>query len=473
MKTLDLTGQRFGRLVAASFSHVDKHKKRVWWWQCDCGQRKQINHTLVRLGKVSSCGCLAKELTTQRQVKDITGQRFGRLVAVRQTGRRIHGMNVEWEFRCDCGALTYTSSHAVKSGNTNSCGCYGKDQVAELQRVDLTGQRFGRLVALSYSHSVIKLNGNKGQAYWRFACDCGGEVVASGTGIKNRLLRNGDVGCRQCSPKVSGAKRADDYTSQRFGMLVGLKQLDLSKAPAHARWLWQCDCGKTCTRFPGNVKANANPNCGCSRITNAADRTGERFGALVALERLGLDKAGKTYMWRFQCDCGNLCEARLRDAVKGRQQSCGCRMGGYDSISGWIDGTFRNPEQDAYLYVFPLAKYSGYAKPGITEDLEVRKRASRGQYGEVHDYIAMPRLEAWLVEQALLHATKYLAGCPAELADAKWEGYTEVRRMSPPAAFKLALDLCDQLQELGQSEFAIRYVPMTPTEQRAVAKMAA
>jgi hypothetical protein len=473
MKTLDLTGQRFGRLTAVSFSRVDHHQKRLWWWQCDCGQRKEINHSLVRQGRISSCGCLAKELLTQRLVKDIAGQRFGRLVALRQTGRRIHGMNMEWEFRCDCGALTYTSSPSVKSGNTNSCGCYLKDRITETQRNELTGQRFGRLVAVEFSHNITKANGNKGQACWRFDCDCGGQVVASGAVIKNRALRNGDVGCQQCAKQRMAATRSDDYTGKRFGMLTGIKQLDLSKSPAFARWLWQCACGKQVDRLPGNVKTHPNANCGCSRVCTAADRTGERFGSLVALERLRLDKAGKTYVWRFQCDCGNLCEARLRDAVKGRQQSCGCRMGGYDSISGWIDGTFRNPEAAAFLYVFPLAKHEGYAKPGIAESLEIRKRGSRGQYGEVHDFIELPRLDAWLIEQATLHATKYLAGCPAVLADAKWEGYTEVRQMEPAAAFQIALDFHSQLQDLGREEFAIRFLPMTPAEQRALIRMAA
>jgi len=473
MKTLDLTGQRFGRLVAVSFSRVNQHQKRLWWWQCDCGQRKEINHSLVRRGRVSSCGCLAKELIAARQIKDITGQRFGRLVALRQTGRRIHGLNAEWEFLCDCGELTYTSGSAVKSGNTNSCGCYGKDRVAETQRLQLAGTRIGSLTALRFSHNIAKANGNKGQAYWVWRCDCGEELTASGAGIKGRFSRQGNVACMSCAAKARAAKRVADFTGKRFGLLTGIRQLDLSKSPAQARWQWQCDCGNTCERYPGNVKTNDNASCGCAKKTCAADRTGERFGSLVAIRSIGKRPGESTYTWLFQCDCGNTCQARLRDAVSGLQKSCGCRQGGYDSVSGWIEGTFRSPEQSAFMYVFPLAKYKGYAKPGIAESLETRKRGSRGQYGEVHDFIELPRLDAWLIEQATLHATKYLAGCPAELADAKWEGYTEVRQMEPADAFKIAVDFHSQLQELGREEFAIRFLPMTPAEQRTLTKMAA
>jgi hypothetical protein len=45
--------------------------------------------------------------------------------------------------------------------------------------------------------------------------------------------------------------------------------------------------------------------------------------------------------------------------------------------------------------------------------------------------------------------------------------------MEPAAAFQIALDFHSQLQDLGREEFAIRFLPMTPAEQRALAKMAA
>jgi len=201
------------------------------------------------------------------------------------------------------------------------------------------------------------------------------------------------------------------------------------------------------------------------------DFTGERFGSLVALEKIGLDKAGKTYVWRFQCDCGNTCEARLRDAVSGLQQSCGCRQGGYDSVRAWIDGQFRGADQDAVFYVFPLAHFNGYAKPGISTDLALRVRASRGQYGPVHDFIELPRLDAWLLEQAVLRETRTHAACPQQLVEASWEGYSEVRQISCEALFDLALQLHDQMQELGKPAFATRYLVLTPHERKVLATM--
>lgn len=53
--------------------------------------------------------------------KNIAGQRFGALTAVRPTDRRAPG--VVWECACDCGATTHVQVSWLTSGNTKSCGC--------------------------------------------------------------------------------------------------------------------------------------------------------------------------------------------------------------------------------------------------------------------------------------------------------------------------------------------------------------
>ena len=53
---------------------------------------------------------------------DLTGQRFGRLLAVRPTVHRLHG-SVVWLCRCDCGTEAAVPSNSLRSGNTRSCGC--------------------------------------------------------------------------------------------------------------------------------------------------------------------------------------------------------------------------------------------------------------------------------------------------------------------------------------------------------------
>lgn len=55
-------------------------------------------------------------------VKDLTGQRFGRLVVLKQDGKTNNG-NAKWFCQCDCGNTKSIASYALRRGNTRSCGC--------------------------------------------------------------------------------------------------------------------------------------------------------------------------------------------------------------------------------------------------------------------------------------------------------------------------------------------------------------
>lgn len=53
---------------------------------------------------------------------DRTGQRFGKLVAIKRTGTNSL-KKVLWLCRCDCGKEVNVTSGALVTGNTRSCGC--------------------------------------------------------------------------------------------------------------------------------------------------------------------------------------------------------------------------------------------------------------------------------------------------------------------------------------------------------------
>lgn len=57
---------------------------------------------------------------------DVTGKRFGKLVAVRPNGVRTYPSGKQltlWECDCDCGNKTTVTLSALVTGNTKSCGC--------------------------------------------------------------------------------------------------------------------------------------------------------------------------------------------------------------------------------------------------------------------------------------------------------------------------------------------------------------
>ena len=60
---------------------------------------------------------------------DLTGQKFGRLIAIEKTDRRSGKGSIVWKCKCDCGKETFVSSSSLRSGNTQSCGCLNKELV--------------------------------------------------------------------------------------------------------------------------------------------------------------------------------------------------------------------------------------------------------------------------------------------------------------------------------------------------------
>lgn len=54
---------------------------------------------------------------------DITGERYGKLVAVNPTDKRTKSGGVIWVFKCDCGNTKISPANSVKSGLIKSCGC--------------------------------------------------------------------------------------------------------------------------------------------------------------------------------------------------------------------------------------------------------------------------------------------------------------------------------------------------------------
>lgn len=58
--------------------------------------------------------------------KDLTGKRFGKLVAIAPTDMRKYG-HIVWKCICDCGNIKLVRSIYLTNGDTQSCGCLKKD----------------------------------------------------------------------------------------------------------------------------------------------------------------------------------------------------------------------------------------------------------------------------------------------------------------------------------------------------------
>ena len=84
-----------------------------------------------------SCGCLARELASERQkgkpsknpkeIIDLKGKRFGKLIVL-EMQEHIVGEDVMWKCKCDCGNEIMANVGNLKNGHTKSCGCLRVDR---------------------------------------------------------------------------------------------------------------------------------------------------------------------------------------------------------------------------------------------------------------------------------------------------------------------------------------------------------
>lgn len=195
---IDMTGQKFGRWTVIGFD-CNKNRRTMWKCRCDCGTERSVEGARLRGGRSKSCGCLLRESTALRSRKDITNQRFGRLVALYPTEER-QGGKIIWLCRCDCGNEVKVPIDRLTGKNTQSCGCLSKEKTSERFCIDLTGQTFGKL-------TVIKRDNTKNykRVHWLCKCSCGNSELES---IDGYYLRSGEkTQCFKCVPKSKGEEQ--------------------------------------------------------------------------------------------------------------------------------------------------------------------------------------------------------------------------------------------------------------------------
>lgn len=288
-RLIDITGQRFGKLIAIERANVEKKGQAVWLCKCDCGNTKIVASSSLRAGKTMSCGCM--------KTKNIEGRRFGMLVAVKPSDSQ-GGRGIKWDCVCDCGGSVSVSVATLIAGGVKSCGC--------LLNQDVSGQRFGNWMALRRTCYDIK----RGGAMFECVCDCG--TIKE---VPMARLKNGTSKSCGCQSKVK------DITGQKFGMLTAIQFSHLD-SKLQAWWRFRCDCGNEVVRDAANVKKeNFSHSCGCT--TNLIDETGNKYGLLTVIKRVENDN-NKKARWLCECDCGNKAVVNGGNLRSLQTCSCGC-----------------------------------------------------------------------------------------------------------------------------------------------------
>lgn len=109
-------------------------------------------------------GAEQSDKKTAHNFKDITGQRFGRLIVIERSGSDKQ-KRPTWKCQCDCGSITVIKGASLKSGNTKSCGCLHRELL--IKRNTKHGRRHERLygVWLGMKERCYNPNHNRYQNY--------------------------------------------------------------------------------------------------------------------------------------------------------------------------------------------------------------------------------------------------------------------------------------------------------------------
>ena len=66
---------------------------------------------------------------------DLSGQRFGRLVALTRTTQKCGALNLTaWHCKCDCGNEKIIGTNSLRQGRSTSCGCYRNERVSAAKK---------------------------------------------------------------------------------------------------------------------------------------------------------------------------------------------------------------------------------------------------------------------------------------------------------------------------------------------------
>ena len=118
-----------------------------------------------------------------RKIIDETGNVYGRLtvLGLDKKAKRGQHISARWMCQCECGTVRSVSGQSLRDGQ-DRCGRCSR-------RIDLTGQRFGRLTV------TTDTGARNGKGFWLCVCDCGNEVELYASRLRGSRSRPGVRSC--------------------------------------------------------------------------------------------------------------------------------------------------------------------------------------------------------------------------------------------------------------------------------------
>ena len=178
------------------------------------------------------------------KVLDLTGQKFGKLTAIKKAKPR-NDRYTRWICKCECGNISEVRTDYLRNGHTTSCGC---TKAQHFKKFDLTNQRFGRLVVLDDVPPDKK----------KCLCDCGNIVD-----VETCNLTSGNTQSCGCLQRDRASESSHiSLIGQRFGKLQVIKRAENNRF-GHVCYHCKCDCGGETIVDATNLRNGNTSSCGC------------------------------------------------------------------------------------------------------------------------------------------------------------------------------------------------------------------
>lgn len=304
---------------------------------------------------------------------DVTGIRFGHLVAIEKTDPNARtGYSTYWRCQCDCGQLTDKLCSNLIKNNTTSCGCvkgstkgkighvkHGisrtkiyqiwniivrphqkqpfeqswKDDIEKfitdvgrppsyrhsLRRIDLRLGFFKDNLHWVYSDKITQTQVDR----WTKADEVAAVVLQDIEKYQGRKPR------KKSTIIVTSNLNSATFIGRQYGKLKVVSQTGVN---AHTLRVWkcQCECGNVVEKTTSYLTKSKIPSCGCASSelrTIYEDLTGEVYSKLTVLSLAGkrkIRKTGSMTMWNCRCECGKEVVVSRTSLVTAGTQSCGC-----------------------------------------------------------------------------------------------------------------------------------------------------
>lgn len=150
---------------------------------------------------------------------DLTGKVFGRLTVLEEVGRNKWG-HFLWKCLCECGTIKVFNGNNLRVGDTKSCGCLNRERLSEINKMNLKGQRFSKLVVLEES-GIDKCR----RRLWKCVCDCGNKTTVNSGNLRGGHTKS--CGCLQ-KERSSESNKGESNFRYRHG-LSGTKEYICNK----------------------------------------------------------------------------------------------------------------------------------------------------------------------------------------------------------------------------------------------------